>query len=367
MSASVGSSTEVDPANGGPAIDTVPSTQFLTGDLPGRDQFDAWREVISVVFNVEPLDDAAGQRFAARANAFHLGELVLVNTQFDGQRFVRTPRQVRTDWLDHFLVQFYRHGGYVGEAGGDGIDIRPDSVSVLDLAQPVETCATAAECVSLVVPRDVMDRLVPNAHELHGRVLEGAASALLGDHFSSLEQRLPGLDARHAPDVMRATCHLVAACLRPTAAHVEQSRVELDGLLLGRARRYIDARMEAPGGVEVGPLDICRAVGVSRSRLYALFQPQGGVRRYVQARRLAHVHAALADPVERRSIMQLAERFGFGSHAQLSREFRHRYGYRPSDVRAQPAAVLQARAARGAGAGTRDVPGFDDWIRALRG
>ena len=40
------------------ARDVVPSTQFLTHDLPGRDQFDAWREVISVVFNVEPLDGA---------------------------------------------------------------------------------------------------------------------------------------------------------------------------------------------------------------------------------------------------------------------------------------------------------------------
>ena len=344
----------------------MPSTQFLTEGLPGRDQFDAWREVISVVFNVEPLDDAAGRGFAARANAFHLGELVLVNTRFDGQRFVRTSRQVRTDWLDHYLVQFYRHGGYVGEAGGDGIEIAPDSVSVLDLAQPVRTRATAAECVSLVVPRDVMDRLVPNAEGLHGRVLEGAASALLGDHFTSLERRLPGLDAAHAPDVMRATCHLMAACLHPTAGRLEQSRVALDGLLLGRARHFIDARIEAPGDADVEPGEICRAIGVSRSRLYSLFKPQGGVRRYVQARRLARVHAALADPGERRSIMLLAERFGFGSHAQLSRQFRHRYGYRPSDVRGQPAAVLQARAARGAGAETRDAPGFDEWIRGLR-
>lgn len=348
------------------ARDVVPSTQFLTHDLPGRDQFDAWREVISVVFNVEPLDGAATEGFGARANAFHLGELVLVNTRFEGQRFVRTARQLRTDWLDHYLVQFYRHGGYVGEAGGDGIEIPPESVSVLDLAQSVQTRATAAECVSLVVPRDVMARLVPDAEALHGRVLEGAASALLGDHFTSLERRLPGLAATQAPEVARATCHLVAACLHPTAGNAEQARAQLDGLLLARARRCIDARIDDPRGGELDPGDLCRAIGVSRSRLYALFQPKGGVRRYVQARRLARVHAALADPAERRSIMVLADRFGFASHAHLSRLFRHHYGYRPSDVRARPAQVLQARASHGIAVDRRDEPGFDDWIRALR-
>lgn len=347
-------------------VETVPSTRFRTGGLPGRDRFDAWRQVISVVFNVEPLDDTAGRGFAACADAFHLGELVLVNTRFDGQRFVRTSRQLRTDWLDHFLVQFYRHGGYVGEADGEGLEIAPGSVSVLDLAQPVHTRATAAECVSLVLPRDVMARLVPEAERLHGRVLEGAASSLLGDHFTSLERRLPGLDAAQAPDVAQATCHLVAACLRPSAGRAALARGQLDALLLARTRRHIDACLDAPLADGVEPAAICRAVGVSRSRLYALFKPQGGVHRYVQGRRLARVHAALADPGERRSIMMLAERFGFGSHAHLSRLFRARYGYSPSEVRALPGRVLQVRAERRA-AGDRDgAPGFDDWIRALR-
>lgn len=347
-------------------VESVPSTRFLTGELPGRDQFDAWRQVISVVFNVEPLDDSAAGGFDARADAFHLGELVLVNTRFDGQRFVRTPRQLRTDWLDHFLVQFYRHGGYVGEADGEGLEIAPGSVSVLDLAQPVRTRATAAECVSLVVPRDVMARLVPDAEHLHGRVLEGAASALLGDHFTSLERRLPGLDATRAPDVAQATGHLVAACLRPTAEHAECARPQLDGLLLARARRHIDACLDAPQGDGIDPAAICRAIGVSRSRLYALFKPQGGVYRYVQSRRLARVHAALADPGHRHSIMVLAERFGFSSHAHLSRLFRARYGYNPSDVRAHPGRALHARAGRQAAGTHAGAPGFDDWIRALR-
>src|SRR5688500_103951 len=98
---------------------TVPSTRFDTDGLPEGDQFDAWREAGSGAFEATPVDAAPSAGFTATANAFHLGEMVLVNASFDRQQLVRTPRQVKTDWLDHFLVQYYRRGGHVGHAGGD--------------------------------------------------------------------------------------------------------------------------------------------------------------------------------------------------------------------------------------------------------
>mgnify|MGYP006193241197 CR=1 FL=1 len=152
-------------------------------------------ELFTWVFDVAPAEGRdAGNGFAASARAFHLGELLLVDTRFDGQQFLRTPRQVRTDWLDHFLVQYYREGGYVGEVGGEGMAIQPGSVSVLDLAQPLHTHATAAECLSLVVPRDVMAALVPGADRLHGRILDGAASRLLE------VLRIGGVEMESTPD-----------------------------------------------------------------------------------------------------------------------------------------------------------------------
>lgn len=349
------------------SLETVPSTSFLTEAFQANDQFDAWREVISVVFNVAPLEpEAAGHGFFALARAFHLGDLVLVNTRFDAQRFLRTPRDIRTDWLDHYLVQFYREGGYVGLAGGEQLEIAPGSVSVLDLAQPVDTRASAAECLSLVVPRDLMESVVPHGEGLHGRILDNAAGGLLGDHLASLERRLPGLEASQTPDIVRATCHLVGACLRPTADGIARSREQIDALLVARIRREVDQGIRADGGAGLTPEAIGRSVGLSRSRLYALMKPHGGVRRFVQARRLLHVHAALATPGEHGSVMALAERFGFSSHAHLSRAFRQHFGYSPSDVRGHPVAVLQARAALGGATGD-DAPGFDDWIRTLRG
>src|SRR5690606_17113589 len=237
--------------------------------------------------------------------------------------------------------------------------------SVLDLAHGLETRASAAECLTLVVPRPVMSALLPGCAGLHGRILDPASSGLLGDFMASLERRLPHTRASQAAGIAEATGRLLAACLQPAASGEARARAQDDAFLLERAKRHVERQLDATGDDAVALLQvdaICRSVGASRSRLYALFQPHGGVRQYIQHRRLMRVHRALADPCGRDPIMRLAERHGFSSHAHLSRLFQKHFGYSPSDVRADPTIALLARAAAGV---ETQQPGFDDWVRTL--
>lgn len=349
-------------------LETIPTTRFRSVDYAGGDQFEAWRERISVVFDVAPLAGRS-DAFAAEAQAYHLGELVIVRTRFDGQRFMRTLKQLRSDLLDHYLVQLYRSGGYVGDVDGKAVEIKPGTVSVLDMAQPIETQATAADCTTLVVPRDLMHQVLPRSADLHGLVVRGPSGALLADYVVALEQRLPELEQEQAPHIVRATCDLLAACLRPTLEHCERARDQMRAMQLQQITQFIDGQLASP---DLSPEAICAAVGLSRTSLYDLLKPCGGVRRYVQTRRLLRIHAALADPSETQSIMEVASRYGFTSHAHLTRAFREHFGYPPSEVRRHGGAVLRARVgARGgerdsARAGTGAPLHFDDWIRSLR-
>ena len=342
----------------------IPSALFRTEQFSPDEQFEAWRERIGVIFDVTPLG-APATGFLAEADAFHLGEMVMTRTQFAPQQFLRTERQLRSDMIDHYLVQYYRQGGYVGEVGDRALEIQPGSVSVLDLAQPLHTHATGAENISLVVPRDVMNGLLPDTHNLHGTVLQPGSAALLVDHLSSLERRLPDLDCAQVAHIARATCDLLAASILPSDANLERAHQQIQSLKLEQVRRFIDTHL---GSAALSPDRICRELALSRSQLYALFKPSGGVMEYIRKRRLLRIHAALANPADRRPIATLAAEYGFSSQAQVSRAFRQRFGYPPSDIRRD--AVVHRFTSENVARSQRNPqdgePGFDDWIRSLR-
>lgn len=117
----------------------IPSTSFETTVFQAREQFDAWREYISFVFKVSPVEMPRDDGFLAVAQGFHLGDLVLARTRFEAQRFVRTAQHARVDLLDHYLVQLYTEGGYTGEVDGKPIEVRPGMLSILDLARTTKT------------------------------------------------------------------------------------------------------------------------------------------------------------------------------------------------------------------------------------
>lgn len=235
----------------------VPSTMFDAADHAVGDQFDAWRDCISVVFDVEPLAADTRGGFDAWARAFHLGNVVLARTRFGSQRFVHMPRAFRSNRVDHFLVQSYCRGGYVGEVGHAELEIQSGSVSVLDLHQRVATRATAAECLTLVVPRDLMHGVLPG-ESLHGAVLSEVYAGLFTNYLVSLERWLPTVRASLMPDVVSATCDLFAACARPSHERWERARATLERvesqtimppLLRRGSTQSGDKRLAPPGGI----------------------------------------------------------------------------------------------------------------------
>lgn len=309
----------------------LPSLVFSTDDLPAKERFDAWRDAIAPVFDVEPADRHAPRDCRAELSAFHLGDMLVGRISLSGvnHRGIRSARKIRRDPLDHYVVEIYTGGGCVGEAGGD-FALTPGSVGIMDLGQPAAVQSALSESISVTIPRDLLDRRVADAARLHGTVLRGATGGLLGDYILSLHRHLPRLAAQEAARVSHATLEMIAACLAPSADNMAQARGPADAVLLERAKRYI-ARNLTSSDLSVG--QICAALRVSRSHLYRAFEREGGVAAYIQARRLASIHAALRDPADRRHISELAYDHGFASPAHFSRAFRQHFGLAPSEVR----------------------------------
>jgi AraC-like DNA-binding protein len=106
---------------------------------------------------------------------------------------------------------------------------------------------------------------------------------------------------------------------------------------------------------------LCAFFKVSRSTLYRLFEPLGGVSHYLRERRLARIHTLLSSSSQRQYLGRVAEDHGFKSTTHFSRAFREQYGYSPNEVRRRgmgPMAEGAVSEARGAA--------FDKWLRSLR-
>ena len=237
---------------------------------------------------------------------------------------------------------------------------------MFDLGRTQRTYASASHVLSIVVPREAAGEAFSRrpASDLHGSVLRGhtALGGLLRDYLQSLHRRLPDVTLAEAPAVVQATTQMLAACLQPNRDTLAQAKAEIQGVTLERIQHHIAQHLGAP----LSPEQLCRTFGISRSLLYRLFEPLGGVAHYVQQRRLARAFHALANPANRRlRVGEIATRNGFTSEAHFSRAFRATFGLTPSDVRAT-ARGMQAPGTGLADASARPTAEYADWLRGLR-
>jgi len=104
------------------------------------------------------------------------------------------------------------------------------------------------------------------------------------------------------------------------APFIERARTAIEMTMLERIQRHISSRLDSP---DLQAEALSGLFGISRTRLYRLFEPLGGVARYIQEQRLGRAYAELSNPaLNHRRIYEIAFGLGFSSEAHFSRIFR---------------------------------------------
>jgi AraC-like DNA-binding protein len=309
----------------------LPSVRFSTADFPAGEGWDIWCAQIGEVFDVALQDGEPG---AARVDVelIQCEQLLFGAIGLNGprQHGVRSARKARRDGLDHYVVELYTHGGNVGETPAGSFEAGTGTVNVTDMARPLTVISGDAQSLTLTIPRPLLDAHLPDGARLHGLVLADGPGRFLADYLLLLGRQLPRLGEGDAAWLSRGTVAMVAACLAPSMKPSDEVAAPVNAVLLGRVERLVESMLGDP---QLSVQHVCAALGVSRSRLYRLFEPHGGVAQYIQSRRLEKIRAALLDPQDGRRISDLAYTYGFVSAAHFSRCFRRQFGYAPSDVR----------------------------------
>jgi AraC-like DNA-binding protein len=312
-----------------------PVVEDTTG-LPPQDQFAAWRAMRAPVLEALP-GAAAAQGFAAITQAWRLVGFVLEHTRRDACGYRRTPAQIRRDSLDHWLVAVCREGSLRQRSGGTETIMLPGAPFVFSMADPFESEREGPrlDWLCLYLPRDAVPEIEGALSMAANGRLHGPMAQVLADLLEGLVDRLPEVGAAEAPHIAAAMESLLrGACPEGVDAG---SRALVAAGQLARLRRLIRENL---GLATLGPERLCRLAGMSRSQLYRLFEPLGGVACSILRERLRWAFRRLADPTEQRSIASIAEAVGMFDPSTFSRAFRQEFGCPPGEVRAAARAGL---------------------------
>ncbi len=297
---------------------------FDNTSLPREQQFEAWRAYQASVIDVSP-STPTSQGFAYKQDVWHLGQMAFASAQLPGPLVPRNWKHLRKDPLDHWCLVLPDSKSV---QPGD----HPRQLHIRSLGRPFEGAAVDSSVSTMFIPRDLL-RSISGVLDGHSGSLETSGlGGVLSDFFIALERRLPTIEAKDMARVVDGVRALIVACLAPTADRLCEASPLIATTVLERARQVVHKNLHSP---RLGADLLCAQLGISRSKLYRLFEPMNGVSRYILRQRLVAAHKALSDPLENRSMATLADHYCFPDAATFSRAFRKEMGCSPSEVRAE--------------------------------
>lgn len=305
---------------------------FSTNGSAARDAYEAWRSrewpSLAPVFDTQPPEGA----FFANSETFFFQYLAITRSRMAGLEYARSGNRIRGDGIDHLGILILLKGSQDGDTEGRSLACS-GGVVLADLSRRSHWTSTASRSMTFAIPRPVAEEVLPPVRSLHGLVLSTARAQPLIDHVQALAPHLLGLPVTSGSALARAFLHMLALVLdRPAVPELEgETRTILRLALRQRAETLLEQHLHDPA---FGVPELTGLLGLSRSALYRLFAPDGGVAAFIRDRRLQRLRAALADPADHRRIAEKAYACGFSDHTQFIRAFRRVYGMTPVEYRA---------------------------------
>ena len=312
---------------------TIETSHFDTRSLAITDRFEAWRESMEVIFDVETYDDAMRESFNAQVDSFLLDDIAINHCRLGAQAFTRDAARIARDGVDHYQVHVFLRGSVEMEFGGKAVSARVGDFVNLDHSEAFKSRTTDYEILNIFIPRRRLAPLLHEPDDTHGLVFDSriGPGRLLRDYVVSLHQAVDEITLAQAPQAAEALVQLAALALNGAQVDDRDPPALVDHALLLRAQVYIKDNLSRPG---LGPDEIAQGLGMSRARLYRVFRSCGGVSEYIREMRLRRAYTDLISPrLSHKQVALIAFDWGFKDPAHFTRLFSSRFGANPSEVR----------------------------------
>ena len=262
-------------------------------------------------------------------------------------------------------------GRFEGLHEGQPIEIGSGDAVLFQLRCVADIFAESSACFGVALPASILAPLLRDPDGVCGTVLKVGTPLcrVLFDYIGSLVNNAAQLQIKDAAALAQSTAAMIAVCFGPAVDASRPRNANLRTASLMVIKRYIDENMN---NSQLDAAHLTSIFGLSRASIYRMFEPLGGVAKFIQRNRLRRALIQLSsDEYIHLQVSEMSHNLGFASPTNFSRAFKAQFGMLPSEVRRNPQAAIAALSNSGESAGYDGAaedgidPLFAEWIHEL--
>ncbi len=308
-------------------ITTPVRAEMQIGPSPDGSAFRTFREISTPTCAISLPKGGKPEDFWFHSILFQLPHAIIFRSRCAAQIMERGSREIALGQRQIMLMALVE-GAVEGDADGKGFIFRAGDVAVFDYGRGYRSTTTDFDAIAVMSDRERLPAVF-NLPEAHGAVLPAATAAagLLHRQALALYEFAGDLSLAEAAGALDGLFATAGAALIALLAGKRAASLGGDVALIEQALQVIDDSLQTSN---LTPLRVAAALGWSRSTLYRVLEPLGGVGAVVRQRRLARAaQAVVAQAQGPLSARKLAAEHGFASESHFNRAFRARFGLTP--------------------------------------
>jgi AraC family transcriptional activator of tynA and feaB len=307
---------------------------WTTNDLPERDQFSYWREVLcEACIALNPIRESSAGGFAGQVTAHPLSTVNVTTISSGRQKIYRGRAEISRMPKEVYFLNLQLRGQCCMQQGGRAALLNPGQFSIVDSTEPYlnDYCSDDWEQYSFRIPRHLLRPLLRNPDKSTATIVAdtGGVGTVAIDLLKSIVRNVEELSPT-AATLSGSMVELVAMSLGGTQAAQDMAGVSARQALGSSLIKHIDMNVADPA---LRPAKVAAHFGISVRYLHKVLEKGGrSFGRLVLERRLERCAKDLArQNGGADTVTEIALRWGFNDMSHFSRTFRLRFGRTPRE------------------------------------
>lgn len=297
---------------------------------------DRWRSGVNAALLESNFSRTQAERLTWSVEAHHFDVFICGRLKSTGQSLINLPHKY-DNLNDHFILMVVVEGGIEGKAGHVDIELEPGDIILLDVLQPIKMRmkesrkSNYVDVLYVAIPRALLAE-IDNCCQLHGRIIphKDFLSRMIATNIAALMSHSANFSDSEVNQVARPVIDFVISAIRAAHAPIQPIMMDTKLHIVTRICDFIQEQLRLPA---LGPQLICQKFGLSRSSLYRLFEPFGGIVAHIRKKRIVAATRMLLKPQYRQwKVAEIAYYWQF-EPAAFNRLFFSAYGITPNQAR----------------------------------